>query len=73
MMIVNRLPELLEKRFGGKPNMLQVQHETGLAYGTINSWIKDKINRVDFPTLEVWCKYLDCQPGDLLVYEAKQE
>lgn len=70
MAIVNNLPKLLEDKFGGKPNLLRVQEDTGLAYGTINAWVKNRINRVDFPILEAWCKYLDKQPGDILVYSS---
>lgn len=67
-MIVNRVPELLEKKFNGKPNLQQVQQETGLNYGTVASWAKDRIERADFPVIEAWCKYFKCQPGELLVY-----
>ncbi|PCF52701.1 helix-turn-helix domain-containing protein [Staphylococcus delphini] len=29
-----------------------------------------KAKAVRFSTLEAICKYLDCQPGDIIVYEA---
>lgn len=68
-MIINHVPQLLEKKFDGKPNLLQVQKETGLNYGTVTSWAKDRVDRFDKPVLEAWCKYFKCQPGDLFSYQ----
>lgn len=69
--IVNQLPILVANKFGnGKVNMKQIERDTGLTYATVSAWLKDQINRVDFPTLAIWCKYLDVQPGDILKYEA---
>lgn len=75
MRIVNRVPDLLAKKFGGKEkiNLTSVQRETGLSYPTVSSWAKDHINRVDFQVLATWCDYLQCQPGDLLTYEHNGE
>lgn len=74
MAIVNRLPELVAEKFGGadKVNMSEIQKDTRLTYSTVSRWVKNEIDRVDFPILEVWCKYLGVQPGDILVYEEKQ-
>lgn len=71
MAIKNRVPDLLAAKFGGKENinLKQVQREVGdIAYGTVNAWVKDKLDRVDFPTLEKWCRYLGVGVGDILVY-----
>lgn len=65
--VVNHLPELVAAKFEGQEvNMSEVKRATGLNYGTIDNWMKDRINRVDFPTLVVWCDYLDCTVGDIL-------
>ena len=71
MAIVNRVPELVAAKFGGDPenvNMLKVQRETGLTYATVSKWVKGQVIRYDADALEVWCKYLKVQPGDILVY-----
>lgn len=69
--IVNRVPALVAKKFGGadKVSLKQVERDTGLTYATVSSWMKNQINRADFPTLVIWCEYLNCSVGDLLVYE----
>lgn len=70
MSIINRLPELVAKKFGGadKVNLSDVERETGLTYSTVSRWYKGRVDRVDFPVLEVWCKYLNVKPGDILDY-----
>ena len=71
MMIVNRVPELVAAKFGGddKVNISEVAREMVTTYSTVHSWIKGKPIRADFDMLERWCKYLGCQPGDILTYE----
>lgn len=70
MMVENRVPELIAKKFGGEDNVniSEVTRDTGLNYRTAFAWIKGRVTRADFPVLEVWCNYLDCSVGDLLVY-----
>lgn len=70
-MIVNRVPQLVAAKFGGedKINIAEVERETGLNYRTVSGWIKGRVERADFPVLEVWCKYLNCGVGDLLVFQ----
>ena len=71
MPIVNQVPSLVANRFGGadKINLSQVERETGLNYITVSRWIKGQVDRADFPTLAIWCKYLGVGVGDILVYE----
>jgi DNA-binding Xre family transcriptional regulator len=71
-MITNRVPELVAAKFGGedKINLSEVERDTGLTYSTVSRWVKNRVDRADFPILEVWCKYLGVGVGDLLVYEA---
>lgn len=72
-MIHSRVKELIDQQFGGadKVNLSEVQRATGLTYVTVSKWYKGRIDRVDFPTLAVWCKYLECGVGDLLIYKPK--
>jgi DNA-binding Xre family transcriptional regulator len=71
MAIVNRVPELLAKKFGGadKVVVLQVAQDLRLTYSTVERWAKNDITRVDLPILEAWCKYLGVGVGDILIYE----
>lgn len=34
---------------------------------------KGKVKGIRFATLEAICKYLDCQPGDILAYSPEDE
>ena len=71
MPVINRVPELLAKKFGGadKVIMQRVSLDTRLTYSVVLRWNKRNIQKIDTPTLEKWCEYLECQPGDILVYE----
>ncbi len=71
--VINRVPELVAKKFGGKDkiNLKQVERETGLTYSTVSRWLKNQVDRADFPILAIWCKYLNCGIGDILVYRAE--
>jgi DNA-binding Xre family transcriptional regulator len=70
LMIVNRVPDLVAEKFGGKDkiNIAKVERDTGLNYRTAMAWVKGRVERADFPTLEAWCNYLGCEVGDLLEY-----
>lgn len=70
MAIVSKVPELVAQKFGGveKVNLSEVQRDTALTYSTASRWVKGRVDRVDFAVLEVWCKYLGVQPGDILIY-----
>lgn len=72
-MIVNHVPELVAAKFGGrdKVNLSQVQRETGMNYSSVLRWMKNRIDRADFPVLEVWCKYLSVGVGELIEYKAE--
>jgi DNA-binding Xre family transcriptional regulator len=70
MPVINRVPDLLAKKFGGKKKVV-VQHvanDLHLTYSTAERWFKNDITRADFPILEKWCEYLDVGIGDILVY-----
>jgi putative transcriptional regulator len=74
-MIINNVPRLLAEKHGGKENinLKKIQAETGLAYSSIGAWAKGHVDRFDTKALNAWCKYLDCQPGDILVYEPDKD
>lgn len=70
MPVINRVPELTAAKFGGvdKINLKEVERESGIGYPVVSRWVRGKVDRADFPILEKWCQYLDCQPGDILKY-----
>lgn len=69
-MIKVHINELLTAKFGKMTvNLTQVQNETRLSYTLVQRWFHGDVQRFDAPVLDAWCKYLDCQPGDILTYE----
>lgn len=49
--------------------MADVVRGTGLAKNTVHALYHDRVHKVDYHVLEKLCEFLNCQPGDLLVYE----
>ena len=71
MAIYNRLKILIaEKEFreNRKLTYRTVAEETGLSIGTLTVYMTQRVNRFDSSTLQTFCKYFDCQPGDILTY-----
>jgi DNA-binding Xre family transcriptional regulator len=48
-----------------------VQRETGIAWTTLQSWANNKVTRYDASIIRALCDYLNCDVGDLIVYERK--
>lgn len=72
MPIYNRLKILIaQKEFkeGRKLTYRTISKETGISTSTLTAFVTQQINRYDSDTLEKLCRYFDCQPGDVLVYE----
>jgi putative transcriptional regulator len=72
MAIYNRLKILIaEKEFreGRKWPYRAIAKETGISPTTLTKYI-NLGGGIDAGTLEKLCEFLDCQPGDLLVYSA---
>lgn len=71
MAIYNRLKILIaEKEFreGRKLTYRTISQETGISTATLVLYMKQGVKNIDTGTLEKLCEYLDCQPGDLLMY-----
>jgi putative transcriptional regulator len=71
MAIFNRVKILIaQKEFkeGRKLTYRVIAEETGISTGTLTSYITQRVERFDAPTLEAFCKYFNCQPGDILVF-----
>lgn len=71
MAIYNRLKILIaEKEFreNRKLTYRTIAKETGISPTTLTLYMRQGVGAFDTGTLETLCKYLDCQPGDLIIY-----
>lgn len=63
MAICSRLSVLMgEKRY----NIQDVYEKTGLSRGTISNLYHDKMQRVDYETLNKLCELFQCSVGDII-------
>ena len=70
--LYNRLRVLLaQKAEYEKRNisLKEVQRGTGIAWTTLQSWANNDVTRYDALVIIKLCDYLDCELGDLIVYE----
>jgi putative transcriptional regulator len=58
-----------------KMSIQDVHERTGLNRATISNLYHEKVNRIDFETMEKLCKLFNCQagPGELFEYVAEEE
>ncbi len=66
MAIVITLDVMMAKR---KMSLNELSKQVGLTTVNLSILKTGKAKGVRFDTLEAICKTLDCQPGDILVYE----
>lgn len=69
-MIQVNLDVLLAQR---KMTMTQLSEKVGITLANLSILKTGKAKAIRFSTLEEICKALDCQPGDLLVYQVSQD
>jgi DNA-binding Xre family transcriptional regulator len=67
--------ENLKRLEQGQPTLTQpfIAEQTGLALSVVNGLITGRSQRVDFKTLDKLCTFLQVQPGEILVWEAREE
>lgn len=65
-MIKTKLAELLKER---DRSLYWLAKETKVAYTTLHKIGKRETTGIDFHVLSGICAALECQPGDLLIYE----
>lgn len=53
-----------EKRY----KIQDIYEKTGLSRGTISNLYHDKMQRIDYETLNKLCELFDCSVGDLIEY-----
>ena len=52
-----------------KMSMTELSQRVGVTMANLSILKNGKAKAVRFSTLEAICKALDCQPGDILIYE----
>ena len=67
-MIIVNLDIVLAKR---KMSLTELSQKVGITMSNLSILKKGKAKAIRFSTLESICKVLECQPGDILVYNVK--
>ncbi len=70
MSIVVNLDIMLAKR---KVKSKDLAEQIGITEANLSLLKSGKVKGVRFATLEAICRYLDCQPGDLLEFQPDEE
>ncbi|HIV19329.1 MAG TPA: helix-turn-helix transcriptional regulator [Candidatus Merdivicinus intestinigallinarum] len=70
MMIIVRLDVMLAKR---KMSVTELSQRVGITLANISILKNGKAKAVKLETLDKICKALQCQPGDLLEWEADED
>ena len=65
-MIIVNLDVMLAKR---KMSVTELSERVGITLSNISILKNNKAKAIRFDTLNSICEALDCQPGDILVYE----
>ena len=71
MAIVNCLEQVMleySARRGKHLTIRELAEATDLAESTVTRFKATQNTRLDYSTLEKFCAFLECQPGDLLNY-----
>lgn len=50
----------------------EVKEKTGVAKSTISAWATNKVKRYDAGTIKEFCDFLNCDVGDLIVYQRER-
>ena len=66
MAIVIRLDVMLAKR---KVKSLDLAKAVGITQSNLSLLKSGKVKGIRFATLEAICRFLECQPGDLIEYQ----
>lgn len=69
MGIVINLDVMMARR---KKGLKELAAEVDITMANLSILKNNKAKAVRFSTLEAICRALDCQPGDLLIYEAEE-
>ena len=70
MAIIVRLDDMLHAR---RTTLTELSGRIGITLANLSILKTGKARAIRFSTLEAICRALDCQPGDLLVFDASAE
>jgi putative transcriptional regulator len=70
MPIIVRLDVMMAKR---KVRSNDLARAIGITQANLSLLKSDKVKGIRFSTLDAICRYLDCQPGDILEYQPDEE
>ena len=70
MPIVVRLDVMLARR---KVRSNELAQAIGITQANLSLLKSEKVKGIRFSTLEAICRYLDCQPGDILEYQPDED
>jgi len=70
MAIIIRLDRVLADR---KMQMNDLAEKVGISNVNMSNLKTGKVRAIRFSTLEAICKYLNCQPGDILEYNPDEK
>ncbi|MGI6365957.1 MAG: helix-turn-helix domain-containing protein [Bacillota bacterium] len=70
MPIITRLDRVLADR---KMALNELSEKVGISVVNLSNLKTGKVRAIRFSTLEAICRALDCQPGDILEYQAPGE
>jgi len=70
MGIVINLDVMMAKR---KMSLNTLSEQVGITLSNLSILKQGKAKAIRLSTLEVICKVLDCQPGDIIAYEPDEE
>mgnify|MGYP003062405834 CR=1 FL=1 len=69
MPIILRLDRVMADR---KMSLNELAERVGIANVNLSKIKTGKVSAIRFSTLEAICEALDCQPGDILIYEPEK-
>ena len=70
MPIVLRLDRVMADR---NMSLTELSERVGVANVNLSKLKTGKVSAIRFSTLEAICEVLDCQPGDILEYQRKED
>jgi DNA-binding Xre family transcriptional regulator len=68
--VQNRFAELLAKKERVEERSISrrmVVAETGISLSSVQNWATNNLTRFDAHQIAMFCNYLQCEPGDLIV------
>ena len=70
MGIIVNLDVMMAKR---KKGLTELSQEVDITMANLSILKNNKAKAIRFSTLEAICRALDCQPGDILIYEPDED